>query len=191
MTARTALACLVLSIAAPGLALGRQAPPSPPASRPTAGKPPAAAPPAERPPAAAPKREGQPVNVKVEVTITDQRSGSAPVRKTVTVVTADNMSGYIRTQSRAVAIGAVPLNVDAEPFILSDGKIRLRVNLMYSLLAPKEALADPQAGTVSTTSIQENLSLVVISGQSVVAAQSSDPIGDRQVTVEVKATVMR
>ena len=192
MTARTALACLVLSIAAPGLALGRQAPPPPPAAPPPAAlKADRRPPPPPVPAPAPPRREGQPVNVRIDVTITDQRGGTAPVKKSVSVVTADNMTGYIRTEAHAMGLGPVPLNVDAEPLLLADGKIRLKVNLQYDLPASKEALADLKTGTVAGTSIHENLELVLVNGQSVVAAQSSDPIGDRQVTVEVKATVMR
>ena len=79
---------------------------------------------------------GQPVNIKVEVTITDQRGAGAAPKKTVTVVTGDQLSGFIRTQTLFPGIGDVPLNVDAEPQILSDGKIRLRLNLQYDLPAP-------------------------------------------------------
>jgi len=188
MTARTVLLVAVLALAAPAFASPLQPPPPAPAEKPQK----TARPPQPPPPPPPPRREGQPVNVKVEVTITDQRGGLAPVTKAVTVVTADNMSGYIRTEAHAMGLGSVPLNVDAEPFILPDGKIRLRVNLQYDLPASQEALADHlKTGTIAGTSIHESLSLVVVSGQGVVAAQSSDPISDRQVTVEVKATVMR
>ena len=191
MTARALLVAAALSIAAPVFASALQ--PPPPAKPPAAAKPPAGTPDAAVPPGppAVPRHPGQPVNVKVDVTITDQRGESAPVRKTVSVVVADDMAGYIRTEARAMGIGSVPLNVDAAPTILPDGKINLRLNLQYDLPAPKEALADPKTGTISATSIHESLSVILASGQSLLAAQSSDPIGDRQVTVEVKATVMR
>jgi hypothetical protein len=39
--------------------------------------------------------------------------------------------------------------------------------------------------------LRENLALILESGKAVVAAQSADPVGDRQVTVEVKATILR
>jgi hypothetical protein len=35
------------------------------------------------------------------------------------------------------------------------------------------------------------VTLILESGKPMVAAQSADPIGDRQVTVEVRATVLR
>ena len=142
-----------------------------------------------------PRSVGQPVNVKVEVTITDQRGGTPALKKTVTVVTGDNMNGFIRSSANYSNIGNVPLNIDTEPQLLADGKIRLRVNLEYDLPAP--AAIGPAEGVAATertlrvTQIRENLALIVESGKPIVAAQSADPVGDRQVTIEVKATILK
>jgi hypothetical protein len=167
------------------------APAAPPA-QPRTTTPPAA--PAAPVAPAAPRREGQPVNIRIDVTITDSRAGVAGAKKTVSVVTADGEGGRIRSQANYVNIGDVPLNVDTEPSLIADGKIRVRVNLMYDLPAPREgATSDVSsgAGTLRKTSVQENLSLILENGKSVIAAQSADPVGDRQVTIEVKATVLR
>ena len=188
-----------LSIAALGAATARAQPataPAPATARPggptTITPQPASAPVAT--PAPAPRREGQPVNIKVEVTITDQRGASPPMKKTVTVVAGDNLGGFIRSQANYTGIGFVPLNVDVEPRLLADNKIRLTLNLQYNL--PAGAAADtgpnvPGAGTLRTTDIHENLALILENGKPMVAAQSADPVGDRQVTIEVKATVLR
>ena len=139
--------------------------------------------------------EGQPLNIKVDVTITDQRGGTAAAKKTVSVVTADGMIGFIRSQALYGNVGEVPLNVDTEPRLLADGnKLRLRVNLQYELPAQTSAQSGDVArevGSLRKTSIHESLSLILESGKSIVAAQSADPLGDRQVTIEVKATVLR
>ncbi len=141
------------------------------------------------------RREGQPINIKVEVTITDQRGGTPAQKKTVTVVTGDNMNGFIRSQANYSNIGSVPLNVDTEPQLLADGKIRLRVNLEYDLPAP--AAIGPAEGVAATerllrvTQIRENLALILENGKPIVAAQSADPVGDRQVTIEVRATILK
>jgi hypothetical protein len=139
----------------------------------------------------APRREfaGQAVNIKVEVTISDQRATGVAPKKTVTVVTGDQLSGFIRTQTLFPGIGEVPLNVDAEPQILSDGKIRLRLNLQYDLPAPVGATEGDR--TALKTTIRENLAIVLENGKPLVVAQSADPVSDRQVTVEVKATILR
>ena len=46
-------------------------------------------------------------------------------------------------------------------------------------------------GTVVKTSTNESVALVLDDGKPVVAAQSADPITDRRVSVEVKATILR
>jgi hypothetical protein len=144
------------------------------------------------PPApASPRREGQPVNIKIDFTITDQRGGAPPIKRSLTLLVADERTGYIRTQSQVIQVGNVPLNVDASPTVLSDGKIRLGFNLQYDWPAPLEANAVSTRGTVVSTSLHDQMSVILESGKPLVAAQSADPIGDRQVTVEVKATVLR
>jgi hypothetical protein len=138
---------------------------------------------------------GQPVNIKIDVTITDHTGANAPtLKKTVSLVTADGLNGRIRSTANYANLPPVPLNVDAEPEILGDGKIRLRVNLQYNLpggtgtTPPAETTG---AGNLRTTEIGENLSLILESGKPIVAAQSADPVGDRQVTIEVTATVLK
>jgi hypothetical protein len=134
---------------------------------------------------------GQALNVKIEVTITDQRGGAPTLKKTVNVVAADNMSGRIRSQALYGGLGDVPLNIDAEPFILADGKIRLRLSLQYDLPSGAGHATEPSNPPLIKTQIQENLALILENGKPLVAAQSADPVGDRQVTIEVRATVLR
>jgi hypothetical protein len=197
MTVRALLCSICLTSLAAGVVLAQ-----PPAAAPVPGQaprmaiPPPATAPVTAPPTTqvVPRREGQAINIKVDVTITDLRGGTAASKKTVSVVTADGMTGFIRSQANYNNIGEVPLNIDTEPFLLADGKMRVRVNLQYELPAPPNSTTDnvgPQAGTLRKTSIHENLSLILESGKPIVAAQSADPVGDRQVTIEVKATVLR
>src|SRR5437660_5089013 len=63
--------------------------------------------------ASPPRREGQPINIKVELVITDQRGTGAPVKKNVSVIVGDEREGSIRSQSRVLGGGGVQLNVDA------------------------------------------------------------------------------
>jgi hypothetical protein len=133
------------------------------------------------------------VNIKVDVTISDQRGGTAALKKTVSVVTGDRQSGFIRSTAEYRGdIGPVPLNVDSEPELLPDGKIKLAVNLQYDL--PGGTAQGTEAtgtGPLRRTQIRENLAVILESGKPLLVAQSADPVGDRQVTVELKATVLR
>ncbi len=140
--------------------------------------------------APAPRRTGQPVNIKVDVTISDQPGTAPATKKTVSVVTGDNMNGFIRTEANyAGGPGNVFLNIDVEPEILADGKIRPRVALQYDRPG-----APPNEGggrVPFKTQIRENLALILESGKALVATQSADPAVDRQVTIEVKATILK
>ena len=113
-----------------------------------------------------------------------------PVKRTISLTVGDGFTGFIRTQSSIYRMNDVPLNVDASPTLI-DGKIRLGFSLQYDWPAPIEPGKDIPAGSVTRTTLHDSLSLILESGKSMVAAQSADPIGDRQVTVEVKATILR
>jgi hypothetical protein len=154
-----------------------------------------AAPAAQPPPPPTTRRLGQPVNVKIEFTLMDQHSGGAATKRTVTLVVADAMGGSIRTQSDVAGVGGgVPLNIDANPDLLADGKIRLGFTVQYDWPAPIEGGRDMNTvtrGTVLKTVMRESVSLILENGKPMIATQSADPIGERQVTVEVKATVLK
>jgi hypothetical protein len=172
------------------------APPQPPTrargAQPPAAPAPAAAPAPPTPPAPpAPRREGQPINVRVEVTITDKKPNVAPVTKTVTVVAGDGTRGSIRsegfTQGRPT-----PLNVDVDSNILADNKVRVALNLQYDYDVTAEGAA-PGVPVIAgqRMQIRDAVTMILESGKPLVVAQSADPVSDRQVTVEVKATILR
>jgi type IV secretory pathway VirB10-like protein len=189
---------------APAAATAPQAPPAPPAQPP----PPAAAiaPQAPRtpqparvprastgeapdPPEVMRRSRGQLVNLRLEFTVTDQIGTAPPVRKTITMNVADGESGRIRTNAEVYRKNAertiVPLSVDASPEI--DGnRIRLRASLEYQLL--KDPEPDLPAGK---TSITQSVTAILSDGVSTILSQSADPLTDRKVTLEVKATIIR
>src|SRR5262245_21417762 len=174
---------LAAALIAPTVALQTQ--PAPPPRGGTPAPAPAAA------PAPAPRRQAQPVNVKIDLSINDQRGTSAPVKRTLSMVVADGMGGSIRSQSEVLAVGSVPLNVDVHPELLENNKIRLNLTLQYDWPAPLEGGRDAPRGTVIKTALHNSVSLVLDNDKPTIAAQSADPIGDRAVTVEVKATILR
>jgi hypothetical protein len=157
-----------------------QAPPPPPPAPPVAGGTLLSA-----------RRNAQPVNVKIEFTLTDQRAGSPAVTRTLSVIVADAHTGQIRSQSDMLLTGSVPLNVDATPELLADGKVRVGFSLQYDWAIPRDSEGKTPTGTVMRTTMHDSVSLILESGKPMIAAQSADPIGDRKVTVEVKATVLK
>jgi hypothetical protein len=145
-----------------------------------------------------PDLPGQPVNVRIEVTITDQRPGEAAVQKTVGLVLADRTNGMVRSVASYRNVGEVPLNVDAEAVLLSNDRNRVlvQIGLDYRLpgVGSETGQAAPersQAAFIQTTEVRESIRVILESGKPVVVSESADPITDRKVKVEVKATVLQ
>jgi len=166
------------------------APPAPPAPR--APRAPVATRSTGEAPAPAEARHtrGQPVNLRLEFTVTDQVGTTPPVKKIITMNVADGESGRIRTNAdvyrKNSPVTVVPLSVDAFPTI-EGGKIRLRASLEYQLLSPPPE-PDLPAGK---TSITQSVTSILSDGVSAVLSQSADPLTDRRVTLEVKATIVK
>jgi hypothetical protein len=176
---------------------GTPQPATAPVARPDQQPPPPStgiAPRAETPAPRYAKILGQPVNVKIEFTINDQIGASSPVQKTVSLLLADRQEGMIRSEGNMPGYGNVQLNVDAEVSLLSpvdrlpDPKILARLGLSYDLVDPKASSTDRQT---RSTQIRESLTIVLDNGKSIVLSQSADPLTDRKVTVEVKATIVK
>ena len=130
-------------------------------------------------------------NVQIELTLTDQVGGAPPEKKTILMIVASGSWGKIRSAGNVRPEGNMPfvvdLNVDARPFVSVEGPIQLELTLVYSPpgeAAGKETKARP-------TGLNQSLTVVLQSGKPLVISQAADPISDRKVLVEVKATVLK
>jgi hypothetical protein len=188
------LALLIVFALAAGHALAQTPPPKPPAP-PKAPPAPAAAPEAPPPVPPAPpapplpapvRKEGQPINIRVETTISETGGNAPPVKKSVIAVAGDGYDASVREIANAQNTGGpTSLNVDASPTILSNGKIRVRVTLQYSAGQSQPAEARIR------TDLRQTLILILESGKPQVVSEASDPLSDRRVTVEVTATILK
>ena len=162
----------------------------PPAALPSPGEP--ATPAAPAPPAVPftpqpPSPPRQPINIKIELTISEEGGTAPPVRKVVNAVAGDGFNGSVReTASAAPGTPPTALNVDVYPVILANGKIRLTCNLQYTT-----DQGQSQSGGPGRTDIRQNLVLILESGKSLVVSEAAGPVSDRHVTVEVKATILK
>lgn len=139
--------------------------------------------------AAQPPRPEPTMNIRVELTITDQRGSGTPVSKIITMTMMDTASSRIRTGGEVrtpLGFRAVTLNVDALPRLHRDGKIRLDLTIEYR---PTAAESDTEQTTTPT--INESISVLLEDGKSLVVSQSADPATDRKVKIEAKATIVR
>jgi hypothetical protein len=130
------------------------------------------------------RASGQWVNVRFDIGIVDE-GGPQASRKAVTLTVADRQSGQVRATVFVPDLGHVPLAVDATPILEPGGKIRARITLEYQ----------PNPGTdrklPSSPSMRLSFGIVLENGKKIVAAQAADPVTDRQITVEITATVLK
>ena len=130
----------------------------------------------------------QPVNVRVDLQITEDGGTLPAVKKSITVIVGDWYSGYVREQgtpatSTTLPLGkATPLNFDVRPQILPGGKILLTCTIQYTASSTNDG---------RSTDIKQNLVLNLDSGKPLVVSQATDPVSDRRVTVEVTATILK
>jgi hypothetical protein len=152
---------------------------------------------------AAPKRSGPfpaPRNVRVDITITDQAGTETPLKKTLTVIVADNLNGSVRSKV-TVAVPThppgpdpknysyedLPLNVDVRPEVTADpNKIRVWLILNYETFYASKTTVMPATRSVVTV----NQHVTLENGKPTTVSQSADAATDRKVSVELKATIL-
>lgn len=136
-----------------------------------------------------PPRPEPTVNIRVELTITDQRGTAAPLSKTITMTMMDTAYSRIRTGGDVrtpLGFRPVTLNIDATPKLHKDGKIRLDLTIEYR---PTAAESDTEQSTTPT--INEMIGVLLEDGKPLVISQSADPATDRKVKIEAKATIIK
>jgi hypothetical protein len=129
-------------------------------------------------------------NVQVELTISDQTGTGTPEKKTVSMVVSSGSWGKIRSVQYVRDAGrdqAIDLNVDARPFVSVEGPIQLELTIVYS--PPGTQTGD--VVRLRPTGVNQSLTVILQSGKPLVISQAADPIGDRKIIVEAKATVLK
>jgi hypothetical protein len=134
---------------------------------------------------AAPAAPDQTVNIKLNLTISDQIGTGDPVKKTLSMIVADGQTGTIRNTGNVKDQGRVQIRVEVRPKLLPSGQIRLALALEYAPIA---------AGTgtpVQDSALSQQISALIEPGKPVVVTQSADPASDRRIVVEVQAAVLK
>jgi hypothetical protein len=184
---------LVLCLLAGSVQAFAQTPP-PPAPMPTPqAKPPTLLPPPQPPSPqqtatkdAPRKGRGRDVNVQVEITIGDQTGSAAPEKRVVSMIVADAKFGRIRSTAPPVPpMNPATLNVDAAPEVLDNDRIQLSLTIEYLPVLPEAASQRRPAV------LNETLTVILQSGKPMLVSQAADPVTDRKMTVEVKATLLK
>jgi hypothetical protein len=155
--------------------------------------------PAEQAPAPrAPEPPALPVNIRIEVSITDQTGNGTPARKVVSMIAGDRQNTNIRSSasvpvkspgSTMINYRNVTINVDARPTIVQKEPNKVLITLGLEYL-PRSAggQEEMEAGMAS---LSERLGLILESGKPMMISQAADPTSDRKITVEVTATILK
>jgi len=180
-TAATAIFCAL------SLAVAAQAPPKPPA----APSKPAPAP-SEKP---APVRTGKDINIRIDGTVIESRGDKVVDKKIISVTCVDGKSAFVRS-SQSVAIKTkgsdgfnyqdAPLNMDAEVNLRDDGRVLVKITVNY-----RGAPASADASDAIDRGIAQTVTVILRPGEPLMVAQSADSVGDRRVSLEVTATVLK
>ena len=132
-------------------------------------------------------------NVQVELTLTDQLGNSPAEKKTVSMIVTTGTLGKVRTagtiRPQADQPYPVMLNVDARPFVSVEGTVQLELTLEYYPL--KGGGEEKEGAKQRPSGVNQSQTVVLQSGKPLIISQAADPISDRKVIVEVKATVLK
>jgi hypothetical protein len=140
--------------------------------------------------ALAPRDSGQPINVRVDLTITEQTGSTPATVKTISILAADNNSGRIRSYG-GTKFGE--LNVDVRPRVLQGDRLLVGLVVEYRPTGALQTLVTPPGkdGDTERPGLSESLTVILQDGKPLVVSQSADPNSDRKVKLEIRATVMR
>jgi hypothetical protein len=191
----------------PGATPGQEAPPPPPAAPPPgAPRVPTRTPQPPRAVIAATPGEGpyvpKDVNIRVDATITESRGEQTLGRKVISVTLRDGDTGSVRSSALVPqpkfggapdeqgSLTRAPLNMDATVFLREGGRVLARVTLEYNRGSVEIGNSGAQRAAFDS-GIRQSVSVMLENGKPLVVAQSADPEGDRRVTLELKATVLK
>lgn len=169
------------------LTLGAQQPATPKApsgpAAPTAPAPPRPPSPREAPDWAG--AHGERVNVRLDVTITEQSSAGKSQPKTITMMLADRAFANSRSP-----FGDRRIDIDANPFI-EDGRIRVILTMRSERLNPGIDPKTPFGDDPEGINWNHKVTLLLETGKPMIALETSDPAKSRKTSIEVKATIQR
>ena len=137
------------------------------------------------PPDCDPAAGGQPVNVRVDVLLTEQTEKGAGQPQSVTVILADRALG----QTRA-AFADRTILVDARPTIVLD-LVRISVTIKSEEPPRNFAPGDTLKGPDRFLNWTNSFTVLLQSGKPMVALETADPVTKRKMSIEVKATVQK
>ena len=163
--------------------------PAPPKA--TAAPQPPAAPAVPPSPPADPEAGGQPLNIRLDVSVIDQTAQGGAQPKSLMVMLVDRAMGRTRAafQDRSIA-------VDARPTI-TDGRIRVYLTIQSDKTRNNPVVplmpvqGNPEPAEDHTINWRNSFSLLLENGKPMLALETNDPVTKRKTSIEVKATIQK
>lgn len=136
-----------------------------------------------------PEEGGQPINIRLDVSVTDQTAQGAAQPKSLMVMLVDRAMGRTRAafQDRSIAVDARPVIVDG----------RIRVYLTIQSDRTRNPFMPVTPGTVNqetedhTINWRNSFSLLLENGKPMIALETLDAATKRKMSIEVKATIQK
>jgi hypothetical protein len=126
-----------------------------------------------------PEEGGQPINIRLDVSVIDQTAQGPAQPKSLMVMLVDRAMGRTRA-----AFADRSIAVDARPTLV-DGRIRVLITI-------QSEQAHPAPGPQDSTLYWRNaFSLLLENGKPMVALETSDAVTKRKMSIEVKATIQK
>jgi len=124
---------------------------------------------------------GQPTNIRLDVTVTDQVAQGAAQPKSLMVMLADRAVGRTRAafQDRSIA-------VDARP-VITDGRIRMS----FTIQSDRAMYLGPPKEADATIAWRNSFSLLLDNGKPMLALETIDAGTKQKMSIEVKATIQK
>jgi len=129
-----------------------------------------------------PEQGGQPINIRLDVSVIDRTGEAAAQPKSLMVMLVDRAMGQTRAafQDRSIA-------VDARPTMI-DGRIRVSVTLQSE---NSRLMHVPGAERDPTLDWRNSFSLLLENGKPMLALETMDAVTKRKMSIEVKATIQK
>jgi hypothetical protein len=133
-----------------------------------------------------PEASGQPVNIRLDVSVTDQSAIGGAQPKTLMVILADKAMGQTRAAYEDRSI-----SVDARPTIV-DGLIRVSVTVKSQEPPSFPMMTGGQPkGPDPILNWTNSFTLLLQNGKPMIAMETSDAATKRKMSIEVKATIQK
>jgi len=175
------------------LAAAAQAPPTPPAAPTPPAKLRSDKPVTPTPPAAPAPRVSKNINIRIDATVAESRGAQVIDKKVISLTCVDGSGGSVRSSqdvpfktkgSDSFNYRNTPLNMDATVELRDDGRVWTQIIVEYRSVRSEDDESIPGG-------IRQSVAVVLQPGVPLMVAQSADPVGDRRVSLEVTATVLK